>query len=93
MQQRQAKAKRVTERRKRMLETDTAEMVTEKLKRVNEPGETVKCLPFDFCDAEMDDIEDIPESLPEHRQGVQQQQLVPRFARVITLCFNLNLSF
>ena len=56
-----------------MLETDTAEMVTEKLKRVNEPGETVKCLPFDFCDAEMDDIEDIPESLPDHLRNAITQ--------------------
>lgn len=66
LQQNQEKAKRVAERRKRMLERDTEEMVTEKLQRVNEPGVVVKSLLFDSMDFEMDDIEDITENLPDN---------------------------
>jgi hypothetical protein len=75
-QRSQDKAKRVAERRKRMHE-NTEEMVKEKLQRVNEPGVAVKCL-FDpmTMDAEMDDIEDIAENLPENlRNAITQTEV------------------
>ena len=73
LQRNQDKAKRVAERRKCMHES-TAEMVREKLQRVNEPGVVVKCL-FDSTtmDAEMDDIEDIPENSPDNLRNAMTQ--------------------
>ena len=68
--------KRDAERRKRMHE-NTEEMVKDKLQRVNEPGVVVKCL-FDpmTMDAEMDDIEDIAENLPENlRNAITQTEV------------------
>ena len=94
VQQQQAKAKRVTERRKRMLERDAVEMVSDKLKKVNEPGETVKCVPLDcWCwngrySGHSRDLARLLEKC--HNTHIQ---LALRPARVITLCFNLCLSF
>ena len=52
-------------------------MVKEKLQRVNEPGVVVKCV-FDrmTVDAEMDDIKDIAENLPENlRNAITQTEV------------------
>ena len=70
IQQSQEKARRATERRKR--EIDAAE----KQQKFNEPGLSIKNLPFPTMDEEMEDIEDIPETLPKHlRHTVTQTEL------------------
>lgn len=75
LKQSNEKAKRVSERRKRMLERETDEMVAEKLQKVNEPGVVVKCL-FDSMNSEMVDIEDITENLPENlRNAITQTHI------------------
>ena len=73
LRQRQEKAKRVTERRKCMLERDAEKIVAEKLQTVNKPGVAVKSLPFNVVDVEMDDIEDLPDSLPDSLRNVVAQ--------------------
>lgn len=75
-QQSQEKSRRATERRKRMLERDAEINAAEKQQKLDEPGLSVKSLPFDLMDEEMADIEDIPEYLPEHlRHAVTQTEL------------------
>ena len=72
VQQSHEKARRATERRKRMVEKDTEINVAEKQPKHNEPGLTVQSLPFDV---EMEDIEDIHEnlSLPDHLKNAASQ--------------------
>ena len=71
VQQSQEKARRATERRKRMVEKDAEINVAEKQPKRNEPGLTVQSLPFDV---EMEDIEDIHENLiPDHLKNAASQ--------------------
>ena len=71
VQQSQEKTRRATERRKRMVEKDVEINVVEKQPKRNEPGLTVQSLPFDV---EMEDIEDIHESLiPDHLKNAASQ--------------------
>ena len=75
VQQSQEKARRATERRKRMVEKDAEINVAEKQPEHNEPGLTVQSLPFDV---EMEDIEDIYEnlSLPDHLKNAASQTVL-----------------
>ena len=94
LRRRQEKAKRVTERRKRTLERDAEKIVAEKLQRVNEPGVAVKSLPFNVVGIEMDDIEDLPDSLPDNLSVVTQTDVSTvdtQTRESPILCFNPNL--
>lgn len=70
VQHSQERARRASERRKRMVETDAEINVVEKQPKRNEPGLTVQSLPFDV---EMEDIEDIHENLPDHLKNAASQ--------------------